>query len=440
VRALLLWVTAAVISCTPAGRPPEASAARTPRPPNVLILLADDVGVDNITVYGEAEDAPPTPNIDALATRGVLFRQAHASPMCSPTRAGILTGRFGFRYGIGTRIEPRNDTELPLREVTIPEALRTVTPRRYRTAAVGKWHLSAARNPRHPLESGFDSHRGALYNLAGRPLDSGVTQSFFAYKKAEDGEMVEAHTYATTDTVDDALRQIRKMREPWFLYLAFNAAHHPYHLPPAGLHTRDLDEQSPEAELFKADVEAMDTEIGRLLDAMDPAVLTRTTVVFLGDNGTPPAVKTGSEAGRPGKHSTYDGGVRVPLIVAGPPIRPRRQGAEIAALVNHTDLYATVMELAGATVEIPQDSVSLVPYLRDPTHPPLREWVEEEERMIRDARYKLIVRGGSGEELYDLLVDPLETVDLLVGGLDAEQAAAYERLRGWLEELVASEE
>jgi len=453
VRALLPWVTVAVLACTPAGRPPAASAARTPRPPNVLILLADDVGVDNIAVYGEAEDAPPTPNIDALAARGVLFRQAHASPMCSPTRAGILTGRYGFRYGIGTRIEPRTDTDLPPWEVTIPEALRAGARRRYRTAAVGKWHLGVARDPQHPLDSGFDSHRGSLYNLAHRPLDSGATQGFFSYAKAEDGRMVESDTYATTDAVDDALRRIRKMREPWFLYLAFNAAHHPYHVPPAGLHTRDVDERSSEAALFKADVEAMDTEIGRLLDSIDPKVLARTTVVFLGDNGTPPSVKTGSEAGQPGKHSTYDGGVRVPLIVAGPPIRPRRRGSETSALVNHTDLFATVMEIAGAHVDVPEDSVSLVPYLRNPARPPLREWVyaevfapngsgpyTEEERMIRDARYKLIVRAGMGEELYDLVADPRETVDLLGGTLDAGEDAAYGRLRGWLEGLLASEE
>jgi len=419
----------------------------------VLILLADDVGVDNISVYGEAADAPPTPNIDALAARGVLFREAHADPMCSPTRAGILTGRYGFRYGIGTRIEPRDTVDLPPWEETIPEALHEGAPRRYRTAAVGKWHLGLDRDPRHPLESGFDTHLGSLYNLAGRPLDGGGTQDYFSYAKAEDGKLVESYTYATTDAVDDALQLIRKMREPWFLYLAFNAAHHPYHVPPADLHTLPVDEHSSEAELYKADVEAMDTEIGRLLGTMDPSVLARTTVFFLGDNGTPPAVKTGSEAGRPGKHSTYDGGVRVPLVVAGPPIRPRRRGSEVTALVNHTDLFATVMDLAGARVDIPSDSVSLFPYLRDPSHPPLREWVyaevfapngpgpyTEDERMIRDARYKLIVRDGTREELYDLVADPTETVDLLSGTPDAAQTAARARLRGWLDALLTSEE
>jgi hypothetical protein len=147
----------------------------TSTPPNVLIILADDLGVDNVAVYGEDPQPPKTPNLDALAGQGVRFTNAYGYPICSPTRAALLTGRMARRTGMGAIVEWNDTYELPLDEVLIPEMLE-LGGWDYSTTAVGKWHLSAPQTPNafaHPNLQGFDTYKGVIHNL---------------YFEADDGE------------------------------------------------------------------------------------------------------------------------------------------------------------------------------------------------------------------------------------------------------------
>lgn len=409
---------------------------------NVLVVLADDVGVDRVAAYGEHPLVGPTPTLDALAERGVLFRNAWATPLCSPTRAALLTGRFPFRTGVGkgTSDDPYG---LQLEEMTIPEMLEAGKPGSYRSLAFGKWHLAGnGDTPMHPLLQGFEHHAGALNNLT----------TYFVWVKFVDGVSQQATTYATTDLVDDVLATLPGLQEPWFAYLAFNAAHIPYHAPPDSLHSFALsgDPLDSIAEHHKAMVEAFDTELGRMLEGLGEDLLARTTLVFLGDNGTPREATELPWISAHGKNTVYEGGVRVPMIVTGP--RVARRGSECDALVNVVDLYATVAEIACVDLDAvqpfdrPLDSISLLPFLADPKRSSLRRFNYSESfrpngfllpwdkdiRALRGPRFKLVRNQYlDQDELYDLLLDPLERQDLLHDGLptSAEAWLNYHALR-----------
>jgi arylsulfatase A-like enzyme len=434
---------------------PGATAQAVREPGNVLVVLMDDVGADRVGAYGEHPDAGPTPVIDGLARQGVLFRNAWAQPFCSPTRAAMLTGRAAWRTGIGDIVpggdaasKPEGDFVPSHREVWLSEALAGT---RYRTGAVGKWHLVTDQwqpDPfRHPvLVGGFDVHLGSLRNLV-----AALGDDYFHWTKnvATGAGVVQVavDAYVTTENVDDALRLIEAWGDdPWFLWLAFNAPHSPWHEPPPELHTFELDADSPTPVLFRAALQALDTELGRLLDSMAPDVRARTTVLIAGDNGTPPTATTPPVL-QGYKGSVFEGGVRVPFIVSGH--RVTEPGREVDALVHVQDTYATVLQLAGAPFPgAGVDSVSLVPYLEDPEAAPRRRWILSEtflpngpapwktsRRAVREERYKLIqVTGllGTTEKFYDVAADPAEQHDLLPT-LTPEQAQVHAWLRSVLE-------
>jgi len=445
-----------------------AGATRAQSPGNVLVVVADDVGVDRIAAYGESPEAGPTPVIDALAAHGVLFSSAYAEPVCSPTRMAILTGRHGFRTGVGIGTSwgsgfGHGEFVPGPHELYLAEQLAQSG---YRTGIVGKWHLVTPDwrpDPyMHPvLVGGFDVHLGSMANL---PLADG---GYFHWTKnvaTHAGALqLEVDHYATSENVDDALRLIERWGDrPWFLWLAFNAPHSPWHVPPAALHTLAVDQGSPASLLYRADLEALDTELGRLLESLPPAVRQRTTVVFLGDNGTPEQVLTTPAKASQDKGTAYEGGIHVPLIVSG--ARVAEPGRQVRALVHVVDLFDTVLDLAGAPDPVAgRDSISLMPYLADPAAPPQRRSIFSEkfepngfdppnefQQAYREERFKLVRRhytiAGPGgphgidvDEVYDLLADPQETDDLLQPAPPApEAAAAYAELKAALAALMAS--
>jgi arylsulfatase A-like enzyme len=451
-RAALWLLAVSVAGCSGGGvGEPSGAAGSTSGPRhNILILVADDLGVDGVGAYGEAAEPPPTPNLDALAARGVLFRNAWANPVCSPTRAAIMTGRYSFRTGIGSARRPDSESLDPA-ETIIPEAFDAAgSP--YSHAMIGKWHLGEG--PTGPGPAGWG------WVVEGPVL---LVRDFYRWPRTVNGETSPSTTYLTTQQVDDALDWIGRQQGPWLCYLSFYAPHGPWMKPPSGLHTRDLSgiehlRHSPG--YFKAMVEALDTEIGRLFDGLGDA-LDRTHVVFVGDNGTEWAVTEPPFVRDHGKGTPYEGGVNVPLIIAGPAVRS--PGREEEALVSAVDLFASVLELGGvdpATALDPRrpiDSVSLVPYLRHLDQPPLRSTVfaerfenREWRRMdsvglatVRDERFKLIrFFVHSRDELYDLEADPWERHDLLADGgearLTAEQRAAYRALSDEIARLRSS--
>lgn len=258
--------------------------------------------------------------------------------------------------------------------------------------------------------------------------------------------------YATTELVDDAIAWLGEQPEPFVLWLALNAPHAPFHVPPEDLHSVDdlgVQGDCPEgrrSDCYGAAVEAMDSEIGRLLAHLDDGRLDRTWVIFVGDNGTPAQVAQPPVVSLRSKNSLYEGGVRVPLIVAGPGLSDPDRAVD--PIVDVSDLHATILQLTGA--ELPSDrtldSVSLVPYLLDPAAPPQRTHTlaqleasspddDKAGDAIRDERFKYIRFADGREELYDLDADPWEDDELLADP-PPEATAAYEALAAALDALL----
>lgn len=395
-----------------------------PGAPNIVVIVADDLGVDLVDAYGESIDAPCTPNLDELAARGMLFRNAWSNPVCSPTRAALLTGRYGFRTGIGAVIE-NSDVGLSLAETLIPEVLR-----RYSSACIGKWHLSGVFGATHPNDSGFDHFAG---------LVPGEVSNYWLWPRTVDGITAQETSYCTSKMTDDAIAWLQSAPTPWITFVTYNSPHAPFHAPPTALHPTapcahsyctHLPATPTPADLGRAMVESLDTEIGRLLatvDQIDPDAY----VFFLGDNGSPVLLSKPPFTPAHAKGTLYEGGVNVPLIVRG----PRVARGECAALVSVTDLFATIVQLAGARASA-TDSVSLVPYFSQPSLS-LRSTVYTErfspnhsaapfavhERAIRGARFKLIRRTGQPDEFFDLVSDPFELHNLYPNLNVAEQDA-----------------
>ncbi|MBM3847476.1 MAG: hypothetical protein FJ405_14485 [Verrucomicrobia bacterium] len=394
---------------------------------NILVVVADDLGMDSLGLYNHepAASLPPTPNIDSLAARGVRFTSAYAYPVCSPTRAAMMTGRYAFRTGVNDILSTPAQQGLFQQELTLPELLAPT----HRTGSFGKWHLGGgATGPN--IVGGWSHFAGSL----GGALGMNAT-NFYLWSKTTNGSTRANHYgYATTDNINDSIQWLGQQgTNRWLLWLAFNAPHTPYHLPPAHLCPRyatlsgtATDIQRNPRRYFEASVEAMDTELGRLLASIDRQM---TTVIFVGDNGTQQRViqPPFNIAGR-AKDSLYEGGVRVPLIIAGPDIvDPGRASSEIVHVV---DVFATVVEFAGIKptsalpARMPNDSRSLVPILRNEPWLPAETAILTEDgsstpsgsltgRAVRLGDYKLIRWDTNAEELYRLSVDPLESTNLL---------------------------
>lgn len=402
-----------------------AAAAQT----NTLLIIADDVGVDAVNTYKEGASPPPTPNIDALAAVGVLFRNAYANPVCSATRAAYMTGRHGLRTGITSA-----KGTLPTSETILPEVLDRG---KIAHALIGKWHLApgGGGNATHPNLSGWSHFAGSVSGN----LENG--QTYFSWRKVVNGTATRVTNYATTENVDDALAWIKAQSGSWMLSLNFNAAHTPFHAPPSSLHTYDLVGKSTslDAPLFyKAAVQAMDTEIGRLLKALGATTLARTNVIFLGDNGTPGQASEAPFSSQHAKGTVYEGGINVPLIVSGPIVKS--PGREESALVSAVDLLPTIAALHGVDARavvpssVPLDGVSILPLLQQSGASTIREFVYAEyaegtvqRAAVRGGRYKLI-RNRKTDLLFDLDQDPFEKKDLLTGPLTEDEQYARDAL------------
>lgn len=439
--ALLLALAGCGGPTAPAGGGPGAAHD------NVLIVVADDLGIEASACYpDQGVSRAPQPTIEGLCGRGFTFDHAWSAPVCSPTRASMLTGRAAFRHGVGEAVPEEVDLALSTEERTLPQAL-ALGGTGHAVAHVGKWHLGRSLDG--PNRLGWDHFAGPLL---------GQVDDYEDFEKVVDGRATRVRTYATRDTVDDALAWLAAQDGPWVLWVAFNAPHTPLHLPPADLHSQaDLtgaaqDIADQPSRYFQAMVEAMDTELGRLLDGVGAEQLGRTWVIYLGDNGSTTATNQGWVPDEHAKATLYQGGVHVPLIVAPPhsadsPPAPRR----VAAPVGAVDVFATVLDLAGsapaATEGLELDSLSLGPLLREEGTLPPRQFVlsevfgertrpDEQGRAVGDGRFKLIEVQDRGQELYDLGQDPLEQVDLLAQeALDAEADAALQALSGWLADL-----
>lgn len=429
---------------------------------NVLLIIADDMGVDSHSLYNAeaSADLPPTPNIDTLKTSGVQFRNAYAHPTCSPTRATILTGRQPFRHGVTTAVTA-NDGQLMAAEFTLPRAFEANGGLGYSLAQFGKWHLTIGPNVANdPANIGGWPHFAGSLNgsLVGGNGGSGTYSEWTKTINGVTGATNGITTYATTDTTNDAIAWINgRGTNPWFAWIGYNAPHTPFHKPPNDLHTYDttvanwnsLPINSNQRTHFNAAIEALDTEIGRLLSSLDPSVLANTWIIFVGDNGTPTQVVQEPFSSGHGKNTLYEGGVRVPLLISGPDVvSPDRENTE---LVHAVDLYSTILEMAGIDVATTQpalkpiDSLSLMPFLQNQSDAARYIYSESAGSTLDDSAsgytirkgdYKLIQFNDGSEEFYLLVNDADEQANLLSFSLSAEAQNAYDELVGQL----ASEE
>lgn len=391
--------------------------------PNVLVVVVDDLAREMVGAYG-APSPSPTPNVDALARRGVRFDAAWTAPLCKPARSCLLTGRLGLRTGIRSLRDPALSDD----EVTLAEVFGAAG---YATGAFGKWHVGdpPARDLTHPNRAGFERFAGTLGGGVAYEPGGGT---YLDWRRVENGFAARSTVYATTVAVDDAIDWIRAQDRPWLCWLAFQAVHDPLHAPPAHLHSVDLGGKDPTTDplpFYRAMVEATDRELGRLLDALGPA-LDETLVVFLGDNGAPATILDALGLGRgPAKGSLSERSIGVPWIVAGPAIAA--PGRHSAALIHAVDLLPTLVELAGIdpgpAANRKLDGMSFAPVLRDPSADAPREVVLAEATdgpgfAVRNGRFKLVVERGTAS-LFDLSEDPDERHDLLEAGGEQARAA-----------------
>ncbi len=420
---------------------------------NVLLVIADDLGTDYCGFYEDAQDTANMPNVRSLLDRGVRFTNAWSNPNCSPTRAGMLTGRYAFRTGVGTAISGPDYNELDTAEITIGKLLKNAAaPVNYATANIGKWHLNQ-QTPQsliYPNLMGYDHYSG---NFLGELTD------YFDWKKVVDGASpVTVTNYATTETVDDAIQWLDEVNgsQPFFLWLAFNAPHTPFHLPPDSLHTvpglmgTQMDINQNPKKYFRAMTEAMDTETGRLFQWLDQqGQLDSTNIIFIGDNGNLKRVSQIPDTTR-GKGTIYEYGVHVPFLIAGPAVASPGRVSE--ALVSTPDLFATILEMAGfdnwpseIPANKPVDSRSLMPILKNQSGA-VRDWNFTEQfspqpdpddgKAITNLDYKLLHFDDGHQEFYHLATDPAEQTDLLLQPLDTEAASNYDYLCNELSQLT----
>lgn len=395
--------------------------------PNILLIIADDLGKDAISGYSEGNTKPNTPHIDGIRTSGITFNNLWVYPTCSPTRASVITGKYGYRTGVKWAGDALNNSEEILQQY-----IKTQTNNEYVTAVVGKWHLADESNSTFNPESlGMDYYAGLL------PGGAGYTQ----WMLSEDGQNKIQNTYITEKFTDLAINWIEEQEKPWFMWLAYTAPHVPFHLPPTEMHSHtELPEYAEGMDAlpyYHAAIEAMDYQIGRLLESMPEEERANTTIIFLGDNGTPNQVAQAPYSNVTAKGSLYQGGINMPLFISGAQVL---RNDEENSLINSTDLFATIIELTGITLPEIHDSKSFKSLLsRTSSH---RDYIYSEMEYgtrdmwtIRNDQYKIIIDANGGDEMYDLSSDPYENNNLIEGELTVGQVEAKSALEIFLSEI-----
>ncbi len=430
-----------------------ACAASAPRPgggtarrPNVVIIITDDQGYGDLGANGNTHIR--TPNLDALAVGSVRFEPFYVSPVCSPTRASLMTGRYNYRTGVVDTFLGRS-LMFP-DEVTLAEMLAAAG---YRTGIFGKWHLGD-NHPLRAMDQGFEESLVLKGGGIGQPSDPPGGDHYTDPTLLRNGRPIKTRGYCTDVFTDAALDFVtRRRREPFFLYLAYNAPHTPLEIPERY--------RKPYADAGLPDGTArtygmitnIDDNVGRLLRRLDDLDLARDTlVVFLTDNGASGERFGAGLRGRKG--SLFDGGIRVPGFFRWP--AGFRGGLTVDRIAAHIDVTPTVLEAAGLAppAGVALDGRSLLPLLRgDKVAWADRElffqWHRGDQPQlfrsfaVRAQRFKLVAPQGAGSEpapapmLFDMAADPGEQTD--VAAAHPEVAASLrESYHRWFEGVRAT--
>jgi arylsulfatase A-like enzyme len=429
-RTAFLFILLGIAGLTGAG---TLNAAEAPKP-NVLFLLADDLGWGDVGFHGSEIK---TPNIDKLAAAGARLEQFYVQSVCSPTRAALMTGRYPMRYGLQAGVvRPWAQYGLPLRERTLPRALKEAG---YETAICGKWHLGHFQPAYLPTRRGFD-HQYGLYN---------GMMDYFTHERDggldwhRDDKPLREEGYSTFLIAQEAIRilNVHDASKPLFLYVPFNAVHSPHQAPEE--YSAPYLQLKGARRTYAGMVAALDEAIGTIIAALEKKGLRRNTlIVFSSDNGGPnPGVITSNGPLRAGKATLYEGGVRVAAFATWDGHIPA--GAAVNQLLHMVDWYPTLLRLAGASCqqELPLDGKDAWPTIAEGKASPHAEILlnaTPQAGGIRVGDWKLVINatrehieeampnngvkkaaktaaaGGSGDvvELFNLAQDPFEKTDL----------------------------
>ena len=382
--------------------------------PNILLVLADDVSKDAIPNYPIGSTKANMPNLRGLMATGITFDNTWSYSVCTPTRASIITGKYGVKSGV---IEVGDLVSTA--ETSIQKHIQNNTGYAYATAIIGKWHLT--KNAEDPITMGIDYYAGIL---------NGAISDYNSWPLVENGTSSISNTYATKKLTDLAIDWVAEQTKPWFLWMAYNAPHTPFHLAPVALHSQGnlpTDMASIDANplpYYLSALEALDTEMGRFLSSLSAEESANTIVIFIGDNGTPNRVAQAPYTRQTVKGSLYQGGINVPMVVSGKGVD--RINERESALINSTDLYTTIGNIAGVSTSAIHNSKSFKGLLTD-GNSAKRNFVyseKEDAYTIRDAVYKYIKLDNGAEEFYNVSIDAYEESNLIGGTLSSEAAAS----------------
>jgi arylsulfatase B len=406
-------------SCSQAGEPVPQDG-KPHRKPNIIVILADDLGYADLGCQG-CKDVP-TPNIDSLARHGIRCTDGYvSSPFCSPSRAGILTGRYQQRFGHEFNLNPTRPRKgvaepgLPLSEVTLADRLKA---QGYATGIVGKWHLGAGRF--HPLRRGFDEFFGFLqeghFYVPAR--HGNVTSALRVHEPAYDTlnpvmrgfEPVDEEEYLTEAFTREATRFIgRHKDQPFFLYLAYNAVHSPMQAVPKYLE-RFGSIADKKRRVFAGMLAALDEGVGAILQKLlDARIAGDTLIFFLSDNGGPTAELTTSNLPLRGyKGEVLEGGIRVPFFVQWQGHLPA--GVEYHLPIIALDILPTAVAAAKGTLPggARIDGVNLLPHFTVENVKAPHEflfWRLGSQMAVRKGNWKLVKNGNGEVQLFDLAAD-----------------------------------
>lgn len=407
--------------------------------PNIVLLFADDLGYGDLGIYGNPTIR--TPNLDHLASEGLRMTAFYSAPSCVPARTQLLLGRYPSRTNVG-RTSVGGDGGIPDELTTLAQGLGAAG---YRTAMAGKWHLGYARPEFLPVGKGFDSWFGLPYsNDMIKPWVQ-TDEPLWLYRDAERVEHPVDQDQLTLRYTGEIVNVIREgSSQPFFAYLAYNMPHLP-------LRTAGRFRGTSRAGLYGDVIEAIDWSAGEILQALEETgQRDNTIVIFTSDNGPwlnlPDRMISGGvvpwHAGSPGplrgaKHTTYEGGVRVPFIVRWPgTVQPGTVTAEIGATL---DIYATLLAAGGAEAPVDSDGHDLTPLWAGSTaQSPRREFIYHRGSGVQGIRvgpWKL--RTIEGEELFHLDRDPSERYN--VAAEHPEIAAQLRQRIDEFESKVAAE-
>lgn len=394
----------------------SAATAQQPPRPNIVFFLIDDLGYTDVGFNG---GDIKTPNIDRLAQGGARLASFYVQPVCSPTRAALMTGRYPMRHGLQVGVvRPWAQYGLPLEERTLPQALKSAG---YFTSIIGKWHLGHFRREYLPTQRGFD-HQYGHYNGA---LDyfTHVRDGGFDWHRND--RICRDEGYTTVLLGNEAVDLIGKhdRARPLFLYVPFNAPHTPLQALPEHLQLYEK-VQDKKRRTYAAMVHCVDEQIGRIIAALEKAgMLENTLVIFSSDNGGPITLGATNGRLRAGKATLYEGGVRAAAFAAWP---ARIKAGSIAEPLHMVDWYPTLLRLAGGSPEqqLPLDGKDIWPVLTEgkpSPHDDILFNITPTQGALRMGPWKLVINGKLADEeaskardveLFNLSDDPSERTNL----------------------------